>query len=290
MELRGPILCANDVTDGADAALRQACSLGADLGTSVTVCHVLPEFVNIRVLFPHEAGVDASVQAELTRKATAAVRARLEEVVGVGAGDVGIWIETGTAHAGILAAAERVAAGVIVMGPGATALRVARSATMPVLVARPSPIGGAVLGATDFSDPALPAVKMAAAEATRRRARLRLVHCLALDEAVSVAEAAMPGVVAVWPFPQSVIDRIDAAARERLAAALAEIAADGQPIVLRSPPATGILQAARSVATALIVVGTRGRTGLARLAIGSVAESVIHGAPCSVLVVPLTPA
>ena len=45
-----------------------------------------------------------------------------------------------------------------------------------------------------------------------------------------------------------------------------------------------------AVATSLIVVGTRGRTGLARLALGSVAEAVINRAPCSVLVVPLHPA
>ncbi|HXW04205.1 MAG TPA: universal stress protein, partial [Vicinamibacterales bacterium] len=62
-----------------------------------------------------------------------------------------------------------------------------------------------------------------------------------------------------------------------------------ETLVVRNSPATGILDAAQSVATGLIVVGTRGRTGLARLALGSVAESVMSHASCSVLVVPLHP-
>lgn len=290
MELRGPVLCATDLSEAADAALRQAYAISTQIGTSISVCHVLPEAFNVRVLFPHEAGIDTSFQAELTQKATLAVRARLDTVVGAEASSIRVAIETGTAHAGILNIAERIGAGVIVVGPGGTALHVARSATVPVLVARPSPTGGGVLGATDFSDPALPAVKMAAAEARRRGLRFRLVHCLDIDESAYVAGAGLPGVVAAWPLPQSLIDQVEAAARERLTAALAETNVVAEAVVMRSSPAAGILQAAQSVATALIVVGTRGRTGLARLALGSVAESVISRAACSVLVVPLHPA
>lgn len=36
----------------------------------------------------------------------------------------------------------------------------------------------------------------------------------------------------------------------------------------------------------LVIVGTRGRTGLARALIGSTAERVVRHAPCSVMVVP----
>jgi nucleotide-binding universal stress UspA family protein len=44
-------------------------------------------------------------------------------------------------------------------------------------------------------------------------------------------------------------------------------------------------EVARSVHADLIVVGTHGRKGLARLVMGSVAETVMREAPCSVLVV-----
>src|SRR5919109_1002235 len=177
MELRGPILCATDLSDAADAALSQGYAISKQIGVPVSVSHVLPEAFNVRVLFPHEAGIDTSFQAELTRKATTAVRTRLGAVMGSESESIPVQIETGTAHAGILAVAERLGAGLIVVGPGGTALRVARSASAPVLVARPSATGAAVLGATDFSDPSLPAVRMAEAEARRRGVRLRLVHC-----------------------------------------------------------------------------------------------------------------
>jgi nucleotide-binding universal stress UspA family protein len=48
---------------------------------------------------------------------------------------------------------------------------------------------------------------------------------------------------------------------------------------------TGIVSAARSTACDLIVMGTHGRTGLGRLLMGSVAESVLRTAPCPVVTV-----
>ncbi len=47
--------------------------------------------------------------------------------------------------------------------------------------------------------------------------------------------------------------------------------------------AASILQAARETGCDLIVMGTRGRTGLGRLALGSVAEMVLRKATCPVL-------
>ena len=48
--------------------------------------------------------------------------------------------------------------------------------------------------------------------------------------------------------------------------------------------ATVLLAAASAWKADLIVMRTRGRTGLARLVLGSVARNVVHHAPCSVLI------
>jgi nucleotide-binding universal stress UspA family protein len=47
-----------------------------------------------------------------------------------------------------------------------------------------------------------------------------------------------------------------------------------------------IVAASRDADVDLIVIGTRGHTGIARLVLGSVARNVVHHARCSVLVVP----
>lgn len=294
MELHGPVLAATDLSDAADAVLRQGRAMASQIGAPYIVCHVLPEAFGVRVLFPQDAGRDPSVMAALEQKATEAVRQRLDAIAPGEAAAIPIELDTGTVHAGILRVADRVGAGVIVIGPGAAAARIARSADVPVLVARPSPAGGGVLGATDFSDPSLPALQVAAAEARKRGTTLRVVHCLDVDEAGSgasyIAGAGLPGALGAWPLAPGVIDQLDDAARQRLTAAMEHIDTDAEPLVLRRSPVAGILEAAEAVATALIVVGTRGRTGLSRLALGSVAEAVMSGASCSVLVVPLRPA
>ena len=54
---------------------------------------------------------------------------------------------------------------------------------------------------------------------------------------------------------------------------------------LEGDAATEILARAQATKADLIVLGTHGRTGLARLVIGSVARNVLHHAACSVLIV-----
>ncbi len=55
--------------------------------------------------------------------------------------------------------------------------------------------------------------------------------------------------------------------------------------VLEGDPRTALVQAAKEENADLIVVGSHGRTGIAKLLMGSVASHVVTHAPCSVLVV-----
>ena len=57
-------------------------------------------------------------------------------------------------------------------------------------------------------------------------------------------------------------------------------------LVLRTGrPAVQIIDAAAELAVHLLVMATHGRTGVSRLLLGSVAESVIRESPCPVLTV-----
>lgn len=55
--------------------------------------------------------------------------------------------------------------------------------------------------------------------------------------------------------------------------------------VVTGEPRETLVQIARSERTDLIVVGSHGRTGIAKLMLGSVSSHVVTHAPCSVLVV-----
>jgi nucleotide-binding universal stress UspA family protein len=286
MSLHGPVLAAIDLGEGANAPLEEAHALASSLHAAMTVCHVLPEAIRTRVLFPQEAAAaDPALHAELEQRARAAVATRLEAVAGRGATGAGVVVDSGSPHGVILAQADEIGAGLIVLGPGRVAWRVARDAPCPVLIARPSPAGGGVLGATDFSDPALPAVEAAIAESARRRAPLRLVHCLDVD---LQAMAAMPGMTAPPLMPAGAYQALEARATSHLQESLQQFGATGECVVWRGPAGPGIVAAAASPPAALVVVGTRGRTGLKRLVLGSVAEEVMREALCSVLVVPLS--
>lgn len=54
--------------------------------------------------------------------------------------------------------------------------------------------------------------------------------------------------------------------------------------VLEGPPAHALVEEASALGANLVVVGSRGLSGVPRLLLGSVARNVAHHAPCSVLV------
>jgi len=113
---------------------------------------------------------------------------------------------------------------------------------------------------------------------------------------VNVAEDGFPYAVAVAPlvYPEAMEGYTQgAAAGQRSTRAECEAAAtrlrqaglDASAEVREGDPAHEIIACARERGAGLIVIGTRGRTGLRRLILGSVARNVLLHAPCSVLVV-----
>ena len=106
----------------------------------------------------------------------------------------------------------------------------------------------------------------------------------------ALADAAAGGLPFVHGIPGislRTIDDLQAAAWSRLREVLTGFAIDGEAIAMSGHAAQTIVDHAGSAPAELVVVGTHGRTGLARLTLGSTAESIIRSAPCSVLVVRL---
>jgi nucleotide-binding universal stress UspA family protein len=282
--LRGPVLVGTNLTPEAEGALRQGAALARDLGAPLIVCHVMPELLRIGMLFPQWRGVDPALVDAMTTKARDAVNRELESILGDPPLLTEVVLDSGTPHTGVLAQAARAGAGIIVIGPGEVAAQIARHAPVPVLVARPSP-AGCVVGATDFSDPSLRTLRVAAAEARRREVPLHLVYALdvglRLPGSPPVAQPYLEGLAGM---ALDGVDELRTAAEERLADLLREFSVEGQTAVVSGHAEGAIVGYAERVGAGLVVVGRHGGSGFAQLTLGSTATGVIESAPCSVLI------
>jgi universal stress protein A len=290
-KINGPILAAMDLDNESAELLRQADALARSYNVQLSICHVLPEIFAVRPLFPHLHLDDALKRSGLEATVRDALLERIRAVTTRELSQTEIEIEQGTVHAGILRAAERIGAGGVVVGGkvdhrglhvlGNTAEHVVRYAHCPVLVARPSPLGK-VLVATDFSDPALPAVEAAAAEAQRRKADLTIIHAIDLLSMMSPYY----GELFDMP-PMDLSDQMRTIWQKKLDECVHRFKAKGGGLLRNGPAPQAILSAASELPAELLVLGTHGRTGLSHVALGSVAEAVVRTAPCSVLIMRL---
>jgi nucleotide-binding universal stress UspA family protein len=138
-----------------------------------------------------------------------------------------------------------------------------------------------ILLPTDFSDYSATATKYACELAARFDAELHLLHTL------EVHLSATPSFGMGLALPQYLRES-RAAAEKALAGVLDPQWATGRKVVravVEGPPQVEIVRYARAQAIDLIVLATHGRSGLAHVIIGSVAESVVRTAPCPVLTV-----
>jgi len=288
MKLRGPVLVGTDLSPEADEALRQAARLATDLASKLFVCHVVPELIPDGSVFTEFRRANVNVEDSVVAKALAAVEQQVNTVLSADTTAVDVILESGTPHVGLLTQADKTGAEVVVAAPGPVALEVVRHAATPVLIARRSP-EGPVVGATDFSDPSLPALHTAAAEARRRGSPLHLLHAfdIGLFTLGHGPAAAMPYLSESSVIALEGLDNLRLLAKERLEQTLGEAGLPGRTAIIAGFANDVIVQYAKSVNAELIVVGTHGRSGWARLTLGSTAASVIESAPCAVLVVRL---
>jgi len=137
-----------------------------------------------------------------------------------------------------------------------------------------------ILVPLDFSKHADAALALALELAKEGGAEVHLVHAYELPAAVTMAYG-----VAI---PQAVWDGVQEAALARLEEGRKRAADAGVKATTHlatAPAADAIANAAETFGADLIVMGTRGLTGLKHVLLGSVAERTIRTARCPVLTV-----
>ncbi|MDR7554588.1 MAG: universal stress protein [Armatimonadota bacterium] len=138
-----------------------------------------------------------------------------------------------------------------------------------------------ILAATDFSPGAEPALRWAMGLAARFDARVTLLHVLDLSLG---ALAGLPPEMAAMPATIELAERVRAEAEEQMRRLAARFP-DAVPLLREGTPRAAILEVAKEIGADLIVMGTHGRTGLAKVLFGSVAEHVVRHSPVPVLTV-----
>jgi nucleotide-binding universal stress UspA family protein len=292
------ILCATDLSEGSAIAVREADTLARHYGARFEVLLVEPAAAVAPVLDPLRSPPPYSEAIRAEAGALEALRASVFGLIDATGPAPDLWVEHGSPADVIVERARALGADLIVVGAsggsggrteplGAVADHVLRHAPTSVLVARESRLRGAVLSATDFSDAAQRAVRVAGEEARRRGVWLTVLHSVAvLEEAMVAAGVPVPSV----PPPPSAPRPAERAelrrrAEDRLQKIRADAAVECDVVATDWDPVLDILQAADRKEAQLIAVGRVGRTGLERLLLGSVTEEVARSARCSVLAV-----
>lgn len=283
------IMVAADFSAESDNALEHALDIARHTDAEIVLVHACP------VIEPDELLQPSQDWARLMSDKLAANRALLEEmrvrVSGQGVRVSHMVIDDEPAQ-GIIEAAEQLGADLIAMGTrgrtgverimlGSVAERVIRNSPVNVLVARSGhrPSGGyqRILVATDFSANADRALELAAALVAR-------------GGTIDVRHYWHAPVFGPIPDPDKLDDEAYRSTSERGAERLERYRSDDYHIKFT---ATGGL-AKKEILDQLdhethepydlVAMGSHGRTGVKRLFLGSVAETVIRHAGCSVLV------
>ena len=285
------ILVATDFSTRSDAALRRAARLAGQWPAELVLLHV----------------VDDDQPARLADAARREAAALLDEMAADLRRAEGIACSTrtvlGDLPQAIADTAEAVDAALVILGPhrpqalrdafvGTTVERTIRTCRRPVIMAaaRPGPAGAyrRILVATDFSEGADQAALEARALGLLEPGTAVAFHAFDAPGRGLMLRAAMTEAQL-----QDYMAEERARARSELAAFVGRLAMPGMQgriAPIEGSVAGAIWDAARGAGAGLVVVGTRSRSGLARLLLGSVAEDVLrHADPeIDVLTVPPT--
>ncbi len=265
------ILFPTDHEPCADRAFAHAAFLAEAHGAELHVLRVMP-VTGTEPRAPHPYPVPASVRrVDITRQAPSIP----DEIVRY-ARDVDLVVMGTHGRRGV----ARVAV-------GSTTEQVMRHADCPVLAVgldaeRDAPASvERILVPVDFSDSSAPALALADELAAVYGARVDVLHAVYVPD--------LPDVYGVGLHFAASAPDIMSNARQALRGLVGQHVAPervGRVVTRLGPPGPTILEEAERLNAGLLVMPTHGRTGLERLAFGSVAEAVLRRAPCGVFAIP----
>ena len=288
------ILVPTDFSATSDEALAFAKTLAGRFGASLHLVHAFEDpFTAAAFASEAYSTLPLTLRDDMVREAERRLADRLPEdqkVLFNGTTE----IVAGTPTKTITEYAATLGADLIVMGThgrsgvahlllGSVAERVVRQAAAPVLTIRqpPGPVKR-ILVPTDFSATADAALDYAYLVAERFGASLQLLHVLD-DPFVSEGMTA-EAYISEAPVLRSAMLR-DAQSRLSHRSAPRDQGVRVDSEVLFGHGAKTIAEYAQTLGVDLIVMGTHGRTGVAHLLLGSIAERLVRTAPCPVLTV-----
>lgn len=279
------ILAATDFSTRSQRALRQAGLLARQTGAQLTLLHVVDEDQP-----PHLIQLERGEGETILNEQVSSVA----ELQGV---DCRVVVMTGVAFDAILRTAESVSADLIVMGAhrkqllrdifvGTTIERVVRTASCPVLMVNNEAAHSysRVLAAVDMSDISAHALQSARALGFFDQTHLTVVHAF-----VSLAK----GKLFIADVPKERIEEHVAQEGLQVSAELATFL-QSQELggvawsrrVEEGAPLQVISEAATKIDADLLVIGTHGRSGIAKVLLGSVAEETLRALDVDILAVP----
>jgi len=284
------VLLATDGSDRSRVAEELAAAIAWPAGTRIEVLRVDQELAQ-HLRLPDDAR--RALQDSVRRELEAHLAAVAERIAAPGR-EVRTTMTIGRPADLIAERARKTDADVIVLGSrgrgaiastllGSVAAEVVDASPCPVLVARSPQLRGVVV-ADDGSDGSAEAEEVLASWGFMRDLRLRVAS---VAEIVTVANGMGMGMVDADSF-QMMVDENRALHRGYAEAGVARLAKHGIHATAEQrdgSTAYELIEAAKAAGADLIVVGSRGQTGLARLVLGSVARGVLFHAPMSVLIV-----
>ncbi len=289
------VLLATDFSSHAEDAVQMVKGLPLPAGSAVRLVHVIEPFPEVTAFAP-------VVMTEIGEAADQQLRAELEKTAATlrsPGRDVETALVLGRTADVIVEEAERSKADLIVMGSrgrrairsallGSVSAEVVDRAPCPVLVARGPTLRRAIL-AEDGSETAAAGARLLATVPALRHLEVRVVSVVdaPFPSTFAGSDAAMATYAAVQAYYDALPELREAtakSARERTAA-LAAAGLTATSEIREGDAAAQLIEAAVDDHADCIVIGSHGRTGVARIFLGSVARAVLFNAPCSVLVV-----